>query len=348
MTTLLDVMPGVADTARQSPAAPVSEVAAAEPARQALIDAAAYAFVRDGFQTLLTLSPRLEPHLRGVLTDVLSHPGSLVRAQLAYSVMTALGASPDAARAWGCAVEYFHTASLLFDDLPCMDNATHRRGHACPHLTHGEGAAILGALALINDGYRLLWSVLTARPDAVRAAATALVSQCLGAEGILNGQAHDLYFDRSPHDEKAVLQVASGKTVTLTRLTLVMPALIGGAAPAHVDALEAVAASWGLSYQIMDDFKDFLMGPSDTGKTTSRDRVLDRPNLPLTIGCEPALQSLNTWLTRGRAAIEGLTGSMKGLDALLRLQSTLEAERRNLVVRLARGSGASVAPGRPA
>ena len=348
MTTLLDIMPVEKGTARKSPAAPVSPVVAAEPARQALINAAAYEFVRDGFQTLLTPGPRLEPHLRGVLTDVLSHPGSLVRAQLAYSVMTALGAGPDAARAWGCAIEYFHTASLLFDDLPSMDNATQRRGHACPHITHGEGAAILGALALINEGYRLLWSVLTARPDAARAAATALVSQCLGAEGILNGQAHDLYFDRATHDEDAVLRVASGKTVTLTRLTLVLPALICGASPAHVDALEAVAASWGLSYQIMDDFKDFLMGPSDTGKTAARDRALDRPNLPLTIGCEAALQSLNTWLTRGRTAIEGLTGSVKGLDALLRLQATLEAERRNLVAKLTPVSGASTAPGLPA
>jgi len=37
------------------------------------------------FPAMLPLDGRLETHLRGVLIDVLAHPGNLVRAQLAYS-----------------------------------------------------------------------------------------------------------------------------------------------------------------------------------------------------------------------------------------------------------------------
>ena len=46
------------------------------------------------------------------------------------------------------ALEYFHTASLVFDDLPCMDNALERRGVPCVHFAFGEAGAILTALAL--------------------------------------------------------------------------------------------------------------------------------------------------------------------------------------------------------
>ena len=59
------------------------------------------------------------------------------------------------------ALEYFHTASLLFDDLPCMDNASERRGVPCVHLAFGEAGAILAALALINRAYALSWRAVS-------------------------------------------------------------------------------------------------------------------------------------------------------------------------------------------
>jgi hypothetical protein len=40
------------------------------------------------------------------------------------------------------ALDFFHTAPLLFDDLTCMDNLLERRGTACTHLVIGEEGAI--------------------------------------------------------------------------------------------------------------------------------------------------------------------------------------------------------------
>src|SRR5690349_4537789 len=36
-----------------------------------------------------------------------------------------------------CAVEFLHAASLVFDDLPCMDDAALRRGRAALHIAFG-------------------------------------------------------------------------------------------------------------------------------------------------------------------------------------------------------------------
>ncbi|WP_339492005.1 polyprenyl synthetase family protein [Pseudomonas rhizophila] len=50
----------------------------------------------------------------------------------------------------GCAVELIHAASLVLDDMPCMDNASLRRGQPTVHLKFGEDVAILTAVALLS------------------------------------------------------------------------------------------------------------------------------------------------------------------------------------------------------
>ena len=78
------------------------------------------------FMARLPLSAEMEPHLRNALQQTLQHPGSLIRAQLVYQLSQAWGLAQDRAEKLAVGIEYFHTASLIFDDLPCMDDATQR------------------------------------------------------------------------------------------------------------------------------------------------------------------------------------------------------------------------------
>ena len=98
----------------------------------------------------LELPKTLDPGFEDAIRHVLSNPGSLVRPRLVYQMSTAYGMEGTLAQDLAVALEYFHTAPLLFDDLPCMDNALERRGAPCTHLMFGEDGAILTALALIN------------------------------------------------------------------------------------------------------------------------------------------------------------------------------------------------------
>jgi geranylgeranyl diphosphate synthase, type II len=299
-----------------------------------LLDAEQAHFVAEGFRSRLPVRSGIERHLNGVLNDTLSHPGSLARAQLAFSIMKSFGCDEFVARDVGIAIEYFHTASLLFDDLPCMDNASMRRGYACPHTVHGESATILGALSLITQAYGLLWSALNTLPIENRAAASALVNECLGVNGILNGQSFDLNFAESGRKKEDVLRIAEGKTVTLIRLTLLLPALMNGVDATTRETIEHLAASWGLAYQILDDFKDSLMSASETGKTTARDGQLDHPNLPHAMGAVEAARILGEKLDQSRAGIVLLHRCLPGLAVLDRLQATLEEEYACLATRL--------------
>lgn len=300
-------------------------------------------FVADGFRRLLPLGDTVEAHLRAAVADVLGHPGSMVRAQLAFALARSLGVGREAARALAIAVEYFHTASLVFDDLPAMDDAALRRGRPCPHRVHGEGVAVLAALALITRAYALLWGALRALPARRRERAAALTAECLGVAGILDGQARDLHFAAPGGFGAAggtgVLEVAAGKTVPLVRLALVLPALAGGADESVIAALERLADAWGLSYQALDDCKDALMNREETGKTTARDGALGRPNLPAAAGWGTALAEVDRLLAAARRELAVLSPALGTGGSLDRLQNRLDDEARSVRLRLVERAG---------
>lgn len=299
------------------------------------------------FRDLLPTPGGLEPSLSAVLRDLLDHPGSLARAQLAYTIVRDLTGDPaggppasgpldpESSLRLAVAVEYFHTASLVFDDLPSMDDASERRGRTCPHVAYGEGPAVLGALALINRAYGLLWSVLARIGPERSGRAAALVEECLGATGILDGQARDLAFDPARSDADDVLRVALGKTVPLVRLSLVLPALVAGAPDGDLERLEELSVAWGLAYQVLDDFKDLAMSREETGKSTSRDRALGRPNLPAVAGRAHAMTRLAALLARSRALVDALERRSPAWRGLRPLASYLDDERRRMVLRMA-------------
>lgn len=282
--------------------------------------------IRAAVQSGLRLPTGVEPHLAGALKQTLSHPGNLVRARLVYQVAAVYGVPEQPAMDLAVAIEFFHTASLLFDDLPFMDDARERRGSVCAHRMYGEAAAVLAALALINRAYGLLWQSLDWASPACRIRATAMVESCLGLHGILNGQSQDLHFEPTQPTGRHVMRVAMGKTVSLIRLTLVLPALLGGASRADLNLLRRLAVVWGLSYQMLDDMKDLFGSAMLSGKTSQRDASLHRPNLALVEGAVPALRRLGRLINLGDTALGRLAGGALRWQFLGELRSRLAAE----------------------
>ena len=278
------------------------------------------------FASGLPLAVETEPHLRGALQQTLQHPGSLVRAQLVYDLAVAYGLAETRAKKLAVAVEYFHTASLLFDDLPCMDDATQRRGEPCVHCSHGEAAAVLAALGLVNRAYALLWSGLAGSTAEQQAAAGDYVEKCLGVEGVLNGQSQDLHYASRTGNRPSPQQIATGKTVSLIQLSLVLPALLGGAEPAEVKLLERLAAFWGLSYQALDDLKDVFQQAEQTGKTVARDASLNRPNLALAIGAPNAFRRVERLMRLSDCTLDRLVKRLPSLIFLTELRGRFREE----------------------
>ena len=278
------------------------------------------------FQRTLPFPNNLEPALGSALKHLLQHPGSMVRPRLITKVAAAYGMEAAAAGDLAIGLEYFHTASLVFDDLPCMDNATTRRGAPSVHVPFGEAGAILSALALINRAYALTWRALVNCPRPVQIDAAEYLESRLGVAGLLNGQSLDLNYARLPHDRETTERIAYGKTVSLIRLTLVLPAMLGGAPRREIKFLERMAMCWGLGYQIVDDLKDLLQTSTESGKTPARDLQLDRPNIALAIGVPAAVARLTRLIALGDRMLTRLLVLRPALAFLGNLRVDLQSE----------------------
>lgn len=298
--------------------------------REPQFDESNTAALRDSFRASLPLSTPLDPGFEQALRHVLLNPGNMIRPRMVIRVASAYDLDKDAAHDVAISLEYFHTASLIFDDLPCMDNAVERRGAPCVHVEFGEASAILSALALINRAYALVWRAVAACPAHSRRDVTAYIERRLGVDGLLNGQSLDLHYSTLPHTLDTTERIARGKTVSLIRLTLVLPAILAGAPAREIQLLERIAICWGLGYQIVDDLKDVLQSATETGKTAARDDLLDRPNIASAIGICGAVERLERLMAIGDRTLQRLLVRRPALAFLSKLRSDLESELREV------------------
>lgn len=156
------------------------------------------------------------------------------------------------------AVEYIHNSSLIFDDLPCMDDASARRGQIPLHQRYGEGVSILVALDLMNTAYGLILKNPECDSETNIRACQELV-ECIGPNGMLGGQVIDLFgvVNSTVRDGWSNFEeLRNQKTSALIRLSLRIGAALTGAPQSHLVTLSHFAELLGNAYQISDDLLD--------------------------------------------------------------------------------------------
>ena len=188
----------------------------------------------------------------------LTNGGKRLRPLLVGLIAENLGKKSVAGAA--IAIECFHTASLIVDDLPCMYNATERRGKLPLHKIFGENTALLVSYALIASGYSAIASNgdhLSDFPDGalrldwgVKAAA-----EYTGMKGIVGGQFLDLY-PHLPMTLDFLREVAQKKSASLFELAFVLGWLFGGGDVDKIPLVRQAGSHFGLAFQIKDDLAD--------------------------------------------------------------------------------------------
>ncbi len=161
------------------------------------------------------------------------------------------------------AVEYFHTASLIADDLPCMDDDDQRRNRPTLHKVYHKSIALLASYTLIALGYEGIYrSGEMARSSEATVKALKLASKCAGIQGATHGQFIDLFPpDQSIETfEKTILQ----KTATLFQLSFAFGWLFGGGDSTMLPKIEQAAIHLGIAFQISDDLQDLGSDRNET------------------------------------------------------------------------------------
>ncbi|HEX8424268.1 MAG TPA: polyprenyl synthetase family protein [Pyrinomonadaceae bacterium] len=240
--------------------------------------------------------------LNDALAYALFPGGKRLRPLLALSAARLAGATHKQGILVGCAVEFLHSSSLILDDLPAMDDADLRRNRRALHLVHGEGLAVLAAVALLNQAYALLTRAAGACVGgSTTEALLGEAARAVGADGMIGGQVIDLEL---PPDTVSERTLASRdlKTVALMRLMMVAGALARGADEETVATLAAFGECFGRAYQICDDLSDELDASALSGKNARQDARHLRPSAVSMLGMD-ASQSLAVALVREGASL---------------------------------------------
>lgn len=186
----------------------------------------------------------------------LAQAGKRWRPFLAASAARALGgpdADEDVLRSVAVAVECFHKASLVHDDIEDGDSS--RYGQPSLHARYGLAVALNAGDLLIGEGYRLI---------AESGAAPARISEMLSvaAEGhrtLCLGQGAELNWTRGARSVsvREVIEVFRRKTAPAFEVALRLGAIAAGAGDDVQKALAEFSGALGIAYQVKDDIEDF-------------------------------------------------------------------------------------------
>src|SRR5438093_4507908 len=182
---------------------------------------------------------------------------------------------PDGLRRVAVAVECFHKASLVHDDIE--DNDAERYGEQTLHAEHGVPIALNAGDLLIGEGYRLL-AESGAEPSTIaqtiRIAAAGHRQLCLGQGAELEWQQR-----RRSLTSLEVIDIFRRKTAPAFEVALRLGAAFAGAEDDVHEILGRFSESLGIAYQIRDDLEDL---------DSSQDLRQARPSLPLAVASERA------------------------------------------------------------
>lgn len=163
---------------------------------------------------------------------------------------------PDDLKKIAIAVECFHKASLVHDDIEDGDNK--RYDEATVHAEHGIPVALNVGDLLLGEGYRLIGEV-DLPGDRI---AQMLRVASAGHRDLSLGQGTELCWERAPHPLKAtqVLEVFRRKTAPAFEVALRLGAIYAGADDDVHDVLKRYSENLGIAYQIRDDLDDWTEG----------------------------------------------------------------------------------------
>ncbi len=218
----------------------------------------------------------------------LSAGGKRIRPVLIYEFCRICGGAPELADAAACGMEMTHTSSLIFDDLPAMDDDDLRRGKPSCHKAFGEATAILAGDALICAPFMLIANDphLTAEQ---KVALIAVLSEREGANGMVGGQVMDMKFETQDIvTADDLTTMCLGKTGALMEASCKMGCICGGGTPEQQEAAAAYGRSIGLAFQIIDDILDVTSTAEMLGKPIGSDAAEEKKTFVTVLGIEAA------------------------------------------------------------
>ena len=186
-------------------------------------------------------------------------------------------------------LEYMHTASLIFDDLPSQDNAPFRRGRPTLHEVYNIATSELTGLYLTQKATYEQASLTSFDSKAVlhliHYSSKTVADMCIGQALDLESRGKELTLEQ-------LNTMCFYKTGMAFEASLIMPAILAGRGEVEISNLKEFAYHAGIAFQIKDDLLDVEGDAELLGKPTLKDTENNNENFVSILGADDARKAM--------------------------------------------------------
>ena len=185
-------------------------------------------------------------------------------------------------------IEMVHNASLIIDDLPCMDNDDYRRGKLTVHKKYGVPIALQLSIIILRKSFQKIYDTLKeTQTNAEKIYIyNEIINNNLGKDGLPMGQFMDINFLKNKiglATKKDYQNLIYKKTTTLFNLSFLLTYVLFENDKNKLDIMAKASKHFGIAFQLYDDFTDI-----------SQDLQSKTPNYILKYGCANTYSVFNT------------------------------------------------------
>ena len=203
------------------------------------------------------------------IRDLIQHAtngGKCIRGFIVKHIIETLTGKRDDEVPWQpiVSVELIHSASIIIDDLPCMDNDTYRRGKLSTFKHFGNNESILSSYFIISETIRIIIDGLD-DIDNIKVFKTLINEWCeLLGKNLVIGQFLDLKGDAESYFNIKFSQTDSVndyiikyKTCSLFSFAFLMGAFFSNKIDEEaIQDFKEMGLHFGMMFQLMDDYRD--------------------------------------------------------------------------------------------
>lgn len=221
----------------------------------------------------------LQVTVLNAMNDAVDAGGKRIRPMLMYETYVYFcrkyGRTPDddVIAPFMAGMEIMHTASLIHDDLPCMDNDRLRRGKPTTWVVYGVDMATLTGDAMMIQTFSTMSEAAMKMQD--KEAGLRAV-HCMGVKsgiyGMTGGQVVDVENTGRPLDRDKLDFIYRLKTGALLEASMMIGAILAGASDEEIAKTEKIAGDIGMAFQIRDDVLDEISTDEKLGKPIHSDK----------------------------------------------------------------------------
>ena len=219
------------------------------------------------------------------------------------------------------AVEMIHTSSLVHDDLPCMDDDMMRRGKASTWAEYGEDIGVLTGDALMMYAFETAANAFETSidPDELSriGRAMGILARKTGVYGMIGGQTVDVELAGGPIPGDKLEFIYRLKTGALIEASMLIGAVLGGAAEEDCKIVESLALKIGMAFQIQDDILDVTGSQEVIGKPVNSDEKNKKTTYVTLEGLDKAKKDVEQISAEAIEELGKLPGNNEFLEQLI-------------------------------